>query len=78
LKQRLCNVQASADEQRKANASYIDLLIEEHLPIPQKVKEIPDCLEYIIGCASKKGALLPLRVKTLLCETVWSSGVYNG
>jgi hypothetical protein len=47
------------------------------LPVPTNAEEIPSCLEFNVDCASKKGALLPSRVK-MLCETVWSSGVYNG
>jgi hypothetical protein len=57
---------------------YIDLLIAEHLQIPQKVDELLYCFEYIIDCAANKGAHLPSRVKTL-CETIWSTErVYNG
>jgi hypothetical protein len=77
LKERLIDVVASSEQRGKDDALYIDLLIEEHLPIPHSVDEVPYCLEYVVDCASKKGAHLPSRVKTL-CETIWSGEVYNG
>jgi hypothetical protein len=77
LKQRL----QVAEAQQIADAAYLASLeadaARDHLPVPQNATEIPYCLEYMVDCASTKGAHLPSRVKTL-CENVWSKEVYNG
>jgi hypothetical protein len=77
LRQRLCNVVASAKQHKKDDTPYINLLIAEPLPTPQKVEELQYCFEYIIDCAANKSAQLPSRVK-MPCETIWSTEVYNG